>query len=194
MRLRFPLVLASASPRRRELLAEGGFDFSVATADEVTEAHDASLTPEALTQHNARLKAQAVAAGHPGALVLGADTLVYLDAEPLGKPADLDEAASMLRRLSGRTHAVCTGVCVCGPGAGEMFLFHEVTEVAFRELTPEIIADYLAKVPVLDKAGAYAAQEHGEMIITAMRGSWSNVVGLPMEKLRLALARWENAG
>lgn len=165
-------------------------DFVVVTADEVEEAHDASLSPAVLTEHNARLKAGAVAARHPGALVLGADTLVYLNGDPLGKPASEDEAAAMLRRLSGRTHTVCTGVCLAGPGSGEPDCFHDLTLVTFRPLTEEIISEYLRRVHVLDKAGAYAAQEHGELIIERMDGSWSNVVGLPVEALTPHLARW----
>ena len=165
-------------------------DFVVATADEVEEAHDASLPPAALTEHNARLKAEAVAARRAGSLVLGADTLVYLDGDPLGKPASQAEAAAMLRRLAGRTHTVCTGVCLAGPGAGEVECFHDLTLVTFRPLTEPMISDYLARVHVLDKAGAYAAQECGELIIERMDGSWSNVVGLPLEALEPRLARW----
>jgi len=191
VRLSVPLILASSSPRRRELLRELVPDFVVATADEVEEAHDAALTPAALTEHNARLKAAAVAAGHPGALVLGADTLVYVDGEPLGKPATLEQAAAMLRRLAGRTHTVCTGVCLCGPAAGQAETFHDLTQVTFRPLDDHAVADYLARVHVLDKAGAYAAQEHGDLIIETMAGSWSNVVGLPQETLVARLARWQ---
>lgn len=193
MRLTVPLILASGSPRRHELLLGLVLEFVVAVADEVEEAHDASLTPAELTEHNARLKAAAVAARHPGALVLGADTLVYLDGEPLGKPATLDEATAMLRRLAGRTHTVCTGVCLGGPGAGEIDCFHDLTHVTFLPLTDEAIADYLSKVHVLDKAGAYAAQEYGDLIIDTMTGSWSNVVGLPLEALTPRLARWQAA-
>ncbi len=190
MRLTVALILASASPRRLELLRSLTPEFTVVTADGVEEAHETGLAPAALTGHNARLKAEAVASRHPGCLVLGADTLVYLDGEPLGKPADLAEAAAMLRRLSGRTHTVCTGVCLAGPGAGELDCFHALTLVTFRPLTEAAIADYLNRVPVLDKAGAYAAQEWGELIIDRMEGSWSNVVGLPLEALEQHLSRW----
>ncbi len=191
MRLTVPLILASASPRRHTLLGELVDDFSVAAADGVEEAHDAAASPAALTEHNARLKATAVAIAHPGALVLGADTLVYLDAEPLGKPATLAEAAGMLRRLAGRTHTVCTGVCLAGPGAGEVQVFHDLTQVVLRPLDDAAIADYLARVPVLDKAGAYAAQEYGHLIIERIDGSWSNVVGLPLEALAPRLVPWQ---
>jgi septum formation protein len=188
--LTIPLILASASPRRLDLLREVVPEFSVVTADEVEEAHDPELTPAALTEHNARLKAIAVSRRHPGALVLGADTLVYLGGEPLGKPSSLEAAAAMLRRLSGRTHTVCTGVCLAGPGPDALECFHDLTDVTFRPLTDATIAEYLTKVPVLDKAGAYAAQDHGELLIDRMTGSRSNVVGLPLEALAPRLARW----
>jgi septum formation protein len=165
-------------------------DFAVAAAEEVEEAHDAGLAPAELTEHNARLKAAAVAARHPGALVLGADTLVYLDGEPLGKPATLAEAQAMLGRLAGRTHVVCTGVCLAGPESGRLDCFHDETRVTFRALDASAISDYLAKVHVLDKAGGYAAQEHGELIIASIDGSLSNVVGLPLEVLGPRLEQW----
>jgi len=190
VRLSVPLILASGSPRRSELLRGLVTPFRVVVADDVEEAHDARLAPSALTEHNARLKSAAVAARHPDALVLGADTLVYIDDEPLGKPATQEEAAAMLRRLSGRTHTVCTGVCLGGPGEGEIECFHDLTHVTFRALSEAVISGYLSKVHVLDKAGAYAAQEHGDIIIEKMDGSWSNVVGLPMEVLESRLARW----
>lgn len=190
MRLRVPLVLASQSPRRRELLAEAGLSFEIATADDVAEAHTPALSPPELTCHNARLKAVAAATRYPGALVLGADTLVYLDGEPLGKPASLEEAAAMLARLAGRTHQVCTGVCLAGPEPGQLKEFYDLTDVTFHPLTAEDIQAYLRLVPVLDKAGAYAAQDHGEHIIARLDGSRSNVIGLPMEKTLAALAEW----
>ena len=184
-----PLVLASASPRRVELLKGVVPEFEVVVADGIEEAHDAALTPAGLTEHNARLKAVAVAAHFPGRLVLGADTLVYLDGEPLGKPSTRDEAAAMLRRLSGRTHTVCTGVCLAGPDAGTVDCFHDVTEVRFRQLDEQTIARYLANVFVLDKAGAYAIQECGDMIVEGIRGSLSTVIGLPVEALEARLRR-----
>jgi len=164
-------------------------EFEVVVADGVDESHDPTLSPAALTEHNARLKAAAVAANHPGRLVLGADTLVYLDGDPLGKPATPEEAAAMLRRLSGRTHTVCTGVCLAGPEPGVVDCFHDLTEVRFRPLDEPTVADYLSKVFVLDKAGAYAIQECGEMIVEDIRGSLSTVIGLPVEALEERLRR-----
>lgn len=175
------LILASASPRRRELLGEAGFSFEVIVSP-AEEIHDASIPLDRLCEMNAALKAEAVATANPGATVIGADTLVWIAGEPLGKPADPEEARAMLRKLSGRCHAVCTGVCLIGPdGAQERF--HVLTEVVFRELDEAAIEEYLAKVHTLDKAGGYAIQEEGDRIVSEIRGSYSNVVGLPVEEL-----------
>lgn len=181
------LVLASTSPRRRELLGRAGFTFEV-VASPAGEIHDPTMEPAALCEHNASLKAFAVAALHPGAAVIGADTLVFLDGEPLGKPADLGAARGMLARLSGRTHQVCTGVCVVFPG-GRAVTFHELTGVRFRTLDEPAIDAYLARVNPLDKAGSYGIQEHGEMIIEGIDGAFDNVMGLPVAALADVLAR-----
>lgn len=181
------LVLASASPRRRELLERAGFTFEV-VASPADEIHDPAMEPAALCGHNASLKALAVAALRPDAAVIGADTLVFLDGEPLGKPADLAAAREMLARLSGRTHQVCTGVCVVFPG-GLTTTFHELTGVRFRALEPSVIEDYLARVNPLDKAGSYGIQEHGDMIIEGIDGAFDNVMGLPVAALAAVLAR-----
>jgi len=183
-----PLVLASQSPRRVELLREAGFTFDL-LLPEVEEAHDASLTPEALTVENARRKAHAGATLRPDALVIGADTLVYVDGEPLGKPADLEEALHMMQRLSGRQHQVCTGVYLASQGGAQGYGFHVITEVTFLPLTEEIIRAYHARVNPLDKAGAYGIQECSEMILASYEGSWTNVMGLPMERLKEELER-----
>ena len=179
------LVLASASPRRAELLREIGVSFEVLSPD-VEEAHDASLTPEQLTVENARRKALAGSAMRPGALVLGADTLVYVDGDPLAKPADMEEALRMVQRLSGRSHEVCTGVVLARDGR-VVRDFHVITHVTFKPLTDAIIRDYHAKVNPLDKAGAYGIQAHTEILLERMDGSFSNVVGLPVERLREVL-------
>ena len=183
----FPaLVLASASPRRAELLREAGVSIEVLSPD-VEEAHDASLTPEQLTVENARRKALAGSAMRPGRLVLGADTLVYVDGDPLAKPADMDEALRMVRRLSGRSHEVCTGV-VLARDATVVEAFHVITHVTFKSLTDDTIRDYHSKVNPLDKAGAYGIQAHTDMLLERMDGSFSNVVGLPVERLMEVLA------
>ncbi|HUF64237.1 MAG TPA: Maf family protein [Verrucomicrobiales bacterium] len=182
------LILASASPRRRELLECWGYGFEVA-AGGVVETHDPGASPAELTVLNALRKARAVAGQFPEALVLGADTLVYLGTEPLGKPADLEEAAGMLRRLSGKTHEVCTGVALVRRSAGLETVFHDMTRVTFRRLSDQDICYYLERVDPLDKAGGYALQEHGVRIVAQIEGSWSNVVGLPMESVVRQLER-----
>ena len=182
---RRPLVLASASPRRVELLRGAGFDFEI-VVPQVEEAHDATLTPEQLTVENARRKALAGSMQKPGALVLGADTPVYVDGDPLAKPADMKEALQMVRRLSGRTHEVCTGVTLACDGKVEREL-HVITHVTFKPLTDEIIRDYHSKVNPLDKAGAYGIQACTDMLLERMEGSFTNVVGLPVDEVTAAL-------
>ena len=176
------LVLASQSPRRVQLMREAGYEFEI-VVPEVEEAHDGSLSPEDLTVENARRKAVAGAVLHPDALVIGADTMVYLDSEPLGKPANLDEALTMLRRLSGRSHEVCTGVYLAWDAGRQGRGFHVISHVVFKTLSDDLIRAYHALVNPLDKAGAYGIQENGNMIISGHEGSWTNVMGLPMERL-----------
>jgi septum formation protein len=174
-----PIVLASSSPRRRELLEKAGVVFEVVISP-AEEVHDASIKPERLCEMNAALKAEAVAATRPEATVIGSDTLVFIDGEPLGKPVDLEQARAMLRKLSGRTHRVCTGVCVIYPGNRQK-LFHGTTEVTFLTIDDAGIAAYLNLVNPLDKAGAYGVQEHGDLIISGIQGSFDNVMGLPVD-------------
>jgi septum formation protein len=184
-----PFVLASGSPRRRELLERAGIEFEV-SAPRVDERATPELTIRELTVWNATRKALAVARLRPAAIVLGADTLVALAGEVLGKPADLGEARRFLRRLSGREHEVCTGVFVCAEGGKRRRSFHVFTHVQFRTLNEPEIDSYLAKVNPLDKAGGYAAQGHGAEIIAAIHGSYTNVVGLPMDETLAALAEF----
>lgn len=175
------LILASQSPRRRELMAREGLEFTVVVRD-TEEVHDASLLPETLCACNASAKAEAVAAEFPEATVIGADTLVFIDDTPLGKPADEAEAVAMLLRLQGRTHCVCTAVAVVMP-EGKRRDFAEKSYVTFRPLTREQILHYMSLVHVYDKAGAYAVQEHGELIIEKVQGDLDNVIGLPVKRL-----------
>ena len=175
------VILASASPRRKELLAAAGLDFEVVSSP-AEEIHDASIPLDELCEKNAELKALAVAADYPEAAVIGADTLVHIDGEPLGKPKDLSEARAMLRKLSGRSHTVCTGVCVVFPG-GKMKRFHELTAVRFLTLDDETIEAYFGKTNPLDKAGAYGIQDSGEMIVEGIDGAFDNVMGLPVARL-----------
>ena len=139
---------------------------------------------------NAMRKGVSVARTYPDKIVLAADTLIALDDEIIGKPADLEEAAQILRRLSGRTHEVCSAVFICRLSSGTSTTFHEISRVRFRRLSGAAIANYFAKVNPLDKAGAYAAQGSGTEIITKIDGSYTNVVGLPMGKTVAALAKF----
>ncbi len=179
------LILASKSPRRRDLMQREGLAFEV-IAIETDELHDASMAPEALCAHNASAKAEAVAALHPEATVIGADTLVFIDNEPLGKPQDEADALAMLTRLQGRTHCVCTAVALIMAG-GERRDFCETSHVTFLPRTQEQLQDYIKQVYVLDKAGAYAMQEHSELIVQKVEGDIDNVIGLPITRLMQAL-------
>ena len=130
-------------------------------------------------------KAEAVFREHPDSTVIGADTLVFLEGFPLGKPEDEEEARSMLRKLSGRTHHVCTAVAIRSPlGMKNLAV---LTEVTFRKLTEKDIRHYMELVDVMDKAGSYAFQEHGEMIISSVRGDTDNVIGLPVRDVMKCL-------
>ena len=184
-----PFILASASPRRAELLRRLGVEFTIITQP-TAEAHQEDFTARELCLVNAYRKARAVAKQHPQALVLGADTLVYLGTTLYGKPADLADAHRMLRELAGHTHQVVTGVCLLQLGAHRCRLFAETTNVTFKPLTPEQIATYLAAIQPLDKAGAYAIQDQGDQIVARINGSFSNVVGLPVERVKHELAQW----
>ncbi|HXR05623.1 MAG TPA: Maf family protein [Verrucomicrobiae bacterium] len=184
-----PLILASASPRRAELLRQLNLEFQVVASD-AAEIFDEQLSPWELCQLNAHRKARAVAKKHPDALVLGADTLVFLDDEVMGKPANLADANRMLARLQGRKHQVVTGVSLIHLRAYRERTFAASTDVTFQPLPVKQIKLYLAKTNPLDKAGAYAIQEHGEMIVAEIFGSYSNVVGLPIERVEEELKAW----
>jgi septum formation protein len=168
------------------LLRSAGVHFSVDPA-EGAEDDDHALGLAMLVATNARSKALEVAARHPHAVVLGADTLVWLGGRALGKPADHDQARAMLRELSGRTHEVATGVHLVRMATRQQVEFHEVTRVRFRPFGQEVIEEYLTTVDVLDKAGAYALQERGEMLVESVEGCRLNVVGLPLERTLAAL-------
>ena len=182
-----PLILASASPRRRALLREHGYAFSVKVAD-VQEGAPAHLSPGEIVLRNARAKAHAVARKHPEALVLGVDTEVVFEGEVFGKPADLDAALAMVQRLTGRAHEVYSGVWLTHRAARRDMSFIDITRVHFRRLSDAQIRAYHARIGPLDKAGAYAAQEDRGELIERVEGSFTNVIGLPMEALARALA------
>lgn len=156
------LILASGSPRRKELLEQIGLSFTVKVSH-ADETIPSGMTPEEAVMHLASIKAAAVAANHEDSFIIGADTVVTLDGEILGKPQNRKEARDMLQRLSGRTHAVCTGVAV-RHGADE-YLFYEKTKVTFWELTEEEINGYLETDEPFDKAGAYGIQGAGAILV-----------------------------
>ncbi|MDI6870522.1 MAG: Maf family protein [Bacillota bacterium] len=183
-----PLILASASPRRRELLRLLGYPFR-AVPSNAPEPPFTGGDPAEYAVELARAKARQVAAGRKRpAAVLGADTVVVLDQQVFGKPRDEAEAAAMLRALSGRTHRVITGLVLIDPGAGEEAAAVQ-TAVTFRPLTPEQIARYVATGEPLDKAGAYAIQGRGAALVTGLEGCYFNVVGLPVATVAEMLAR-----
>jgi septum formation protein len=174
-------ILASGSPRRRDLLSEAGYRFEVLSPSVDEVSHD-WLTIREVTMWNAARKAISVSVVAPDAVVLAADTLVTIDGEVLGKPADFEHAIEMLRRLSGRSHEVWTAVRICHAAKNRSESFQELSRVYFRALDESAIRAYLRKIDPLDKAGGYAAQGSGRDIIERIDGSYTNVVGLPMEK------------
>jgi septum formation protein len=183
-----PFILASASPRRRALLSQLGLAFEVIVA-EVTEHEAEDADPKTLVAHNAALKADWVASRRPDAFVLGADTTVFLDQTVLNKPADLNEARLMLRRLAGRTHTVFTGVALRREDSGLRIDEGVTSEVTFRAFDDSVIDAYFKIVNPLDKAGAYGIQEGRDLIIERWDGSFSNIMGLPMEVTKQILTR-----
>ena len=179
------IILASSSPRRKRLMLEAGFKFEIIVSD-AEEISDKFMIPWDLTVQNAQIKASPIAQINQEKIVIGADTVVSLDNEIFGKPSDMEEAVKMLARLSGRTHIVTTGVCIIQKEKNETFYVN--TEVTFKPLSGKEISQYLKVINPLDKAGAYAAQDHGELIIEKYSGSFTNVVGLPMSEVKEALA------
>ena len=187
---REPLVLASASPRRAALLAGAGRAFEVVPAN-VDERRQPAEPAREYVDRLARAKAAAVAGRHPGRIVIGADTVVVSGGTVLGKPRDADDAAGMLRRLSGRAHQVLTGVAV---RRGERCVSAvESTVVHFAALDDAQIAWYVGTGEPSDKAGAYGLQGSGARFVTRIEGSRSNVVGLPLDRLERLLAQLDTA-
>ena len=185
-----PIILASASPRRLALLRQMGLQCRVMPS-EVEEVHEATFPAPEIARINAQRKAVSVANQFPDDLIIGADTLVYLEGKLYGKPRDWTDAERMLRELEGRTHQVVTAVCLVHQGAARQNLFAEISQVTFKPLTAEAIRSYLSSINPLDKAGAYAIQENGEKLVERVSGSLSNVVGLPVERLQTELSAWE---
>ena len=180
------LILASASPRRIELLNLLGLAFEVMPSG-VDEDSRRGETPREHAVRLAEEKALAVARRAPAAWVLGADTIVVVDREVLGKPRSAADAQAMLERLSGREHAVYTGFSIAGRGAGTLVRRVVESTVLFREIAPDEMAWYLASEEPYDKAGAYAIQGRGAFFIREIRGSYTNVVGLPLAEVVDAL-------
>ena len=178
-----PVILASASPRRSQLLASMDIEFEVVPShvEELIDGYD--FIPD-LCEANARIKAEPIADMHPECLVIAADTMVYLEDTLFGKPTDIDDAHRMLTRLQGRTHQVTTGVSLIYHNQEISKSFSVITNVTFLSLDAGQISEYLAKIDPLDKAGGYAIQEHKQMIAKRVSGSVSNVVGLPVERLK----------
>ena len=174
------IILASASPRRSELMTLAGFEFDVICAD-IDELVPENALPQEVVMSLALQKAQAVAKDHGKSAVVGSDTVVALDGKILGKPHSEKEAVEMLRSLSGRTHKVYTGVAiVCGD---KVTSFFDETEVEFYPLTDEEIFDYVATGEPMDKAGAYGIQGRGAVLVKRINGDYFNVMGLPISKV-----------
>jgi septum formation protein len=183
------LILASASPRRSELLREMGVPFTVVRG-QVPEVAPEHLSPVETAEINAYRKARATAKKHPDSLVLAADTIVSLGTTIFGKPLDMADAEQTLAKLQGRTHQVITGVCLLHLRAHRQKLFAVSTAVTFRKLHAGQIRRYLSKMFPFDKAGSYAIQDEGDQIVKSISGSFSNVVGLPVEQLTCELQAW----
>ena len=182
------IILASQSPRRRELLGRMGiteFEVIPAQGEEIAAR---TLGPDRLVEELSRRKCAEVSAAHPDALVIAADTVVSIDSQVLGKPRSEEEAGRMLRALSGRLHVVYTGVTVCCQG--KTVTESESTSVRFRPLTDADIIRYIATGEPMDKAGAYGIQGYGSVLVEGISGDYYNVMGLPVCRLAKMLARF----
>lgn len=176
------LILASASPRRQDLLKQIGLSFDVMVSN-VAEDTENGLTPGELVEKLAWQKAELVAGQATDSLVIGADTIVVSNGRIMGKPVNNEEAAEMLSELSGTTHEVITGVALIDTGTGRQKVFHETTRVSFRSLTVTEIKAYIDSGETQDKAGAYAIQGLGAVLVEGIAGCYFNVVGLPLFRL-----------
>ncbi|MBR2969256.1 MAG: septum formation protein Maf [Clostridia bacterium] len=184
------IILASASPRRSQLLSEAGVDFEVIPS-EAEERADKALPPQAYTESLARFKAEDVYA-KTGGVVLGADTVVVLDGKVLGKPTSEGDARATLRALSGRRHEVITGFCVIyGTSCKKIITDHVVSGVVFNELSDSVIEEYVASGLPMDKAGSYGVQD-GYPLVKEVQGSLTNVIGLPVDQVLKVLKEIEN--
>ncbi len=180
-------ILASASPRRKEILQSGGFCFEIIPSD-ADENISASLTPEEAVMELSKRKAAFVFEKYPEKIVFGCDTVVAIDGEILGKPRDDEDACRMLKMLSGKTHKVSTGVCVMSKD--KVVSFYDTTEVTFYSLSDETIKSYIATGECSDKAGAYGIQGFGSVLVKEIKGDYFSVMGLPVAKASRALAEF----
>ncbi|MBR2457305.1 MAG: septum formation protein Maf [Bacteroidaceae bacterium] len=186
---KYKVVLASNSPRRKELLGGLGIGYEVKTMPDIDESYPDGLCMEEVPVYIARSKADAYRPlMQPDELIITADTIVWLDGVVMGKPKDEEEARDMLRRLSGQTHQVVTGVCLTTIDRQQSFA--TVTDVTFDRLTEEEITHYVSRYQPMDKAGAYGIQEWiGYVGVRSIKGSYFNVVGLPIQRLYQELKR-----
>ena len=180
------LILASQSPRRRELLSMLGLEFEIITAD-IDETMDPTVSVEEAVAEVCRKKAEAVGKNRPGDLILAADTIVVVEDRVLGKPHTEDEAAAMLRSLSGRSHTVMTAFCLWQDGSAETHVEH--TRLRFKHLSDAEIRGYVATGSPMDKAGAYGIQDQAAVFVEALDGDYYNVMGLPLCALVKCLRR-----
>ncbi len=180
------LILASSSPRRKELLENLRLTFTISSS-EVDESFDPALSPEDVVMDLAERKAQVIFKENPDSYVIGSDTIVVADGQVLGKPVDNAEARGMLKKLSGNKHEVFTGVSILSPNGTARF--YERTEVWFWELTDEEIDSYVQSGEPLDKAGAYGIQQLGSMLVKKINGDYFAVVGLPVSSTYRELKR-----
>jgi len=183
------LILASASPRRKELLRKVVKRFRIVPS-RVDESRIGETDPVLFAETAAALKAEDVGGRYPDAIVLAADTIVCLGDRIFGKPRDREDAAATLEALSGRRHRVITALVLCQKSAGRRLMALETTFVSFRTLSPEAIARYLAAGGFADKAGSYAIQEVGDTFVESLEGDYDNVVGLPVGKVRDLLRKF----
>ena len=180
-------ILASASPRRKEILENAGYSFEIIVSDadeNITEV----MTPEKTVEELAKRKAMAVLKDNGDAVVFGCDTVVAIDGKILGKPTDDEDAFNMLSMLSGRTHTVSTGVCICS--ADKVSVFSNTTEVEFYELSEETIRGYIATGECSDKAGSYGIQGYGNVLVKEIKGDYFSVMGLPVSESARVLSEF----
>jgi len=185
------LILASASPRRAELMRQAGYTFEVVTPP-LSEPDEMgrSVPPAAQAEAMSYFKARSVAKSIDGGWIIGADTIVAMNGNVYGKPDDVDDARRILGALAGTRHRVITGLTLLNAGTGERLISHDITTVTMRPLSAETLDKYLGGKAWIGKAGAYGIQDKGDAFIERIDGSFTNVVGLPMELLAALLHRW----